>query len=71
MKRLMISISDVFIAQLQALNTSRSIKTRRLTVAEEDSELGKMAKLAQVCKEIYSALASCKGELNDGSKLTL
>ena len=54
-------ISDVFIAQLTALNTSRSMKTRRLTLAEEDSELGKMAKLAQVCKEIYSALASCKG----------
>ena len=70
MKRHIISISDVFIAQLQALNTSRSIKTRRLTVAEEDSELGKMAKLAQVCKEIYSSLASCKGELNGRSKFS-
>ena len=56
--------SDVFVTQLMALNTYRSMKTRRLTLADEDPELGKMAKLAQVCKEIYSALSSCKGTVS-------
>ncbi|XP_060607678.1 uncharacterized protein LOC132759835 [Ruditapes philippinarum] len=53
---------DVFITQLTALKTSRSVKTRRLTVAEEDSELGKMARLAGVCREIFSALTAAKDD---------
>lgn len=48
-------------SQLTALKTSRSVKTRRLTVAEEDTELGKMARLAGVCREIFLAITAAKG----------
>ncbi|KAK3604677.1 hypothetical protein CHS0354_009289 [Potamilus streckersoni] len=58
---------DVFITQLTALNTARSVKTRRLTLAEEDTEMAKIARLAQIFKEIFSAVASCKD--NDGNLL--
>lgn len=58
-----ILLSDVFMSQLTALKTSRSVKTRRLTVAEEDRELGKMARLAGVCREIFSAITAAKGIL--------
>lgn len=61
-KGMAVSKRDVFVTQLMALNTYRSMKTRRLTLADEDPELGKMAKLAQVCKEIYSSLSSCKDD---------
>ncbi|KAL4227882.1 Histone-Lysine N-Methyltransferase ash1l [Mactra antiquata] len=59
---------DVFITQLTALKTSRSVKTRRLTVAEEDTELGKMARLAGVCREIFSAIAAAKDD--DGNYMS-
>ncbi|WAR00391.1 ASH1L-like protein [Mya arenaria] len=48
---------DVITTQLTALKTSRSVKTRRQTVAEEDLEVGKMARLAGVCHEDENVLA--------------
>ncbi|GIY56310.1 histone-lysine N-methyltransferase ASH1L [Caerostris extrusa] len=42
-----------FHAQFTALNTSRSVKTRRLANAEENTELTKTAKLAQELKLLY------------------
>ncbi|KAK3097974.1 hypothetical protein FSP39_014982 [Pinctada imbricata] len=49
---------DVFMSQLFALKTARSVKTRRLTLAEENTELTQAARLAQVfngiCKQIIA-----------------
>ncbi|GFW22367.1 histone-lysine N-methyltransferase ASH1L [Trichonephila clavipes] len=53
---------DAFHAQFTALNTARSVKTRRLANAEENTELAKTAKLAQVFKDIFTAVTSCKGD---------
>ncbi|XP_015917304.2 uncharacterized protein [Parasteatoda tepidariorum] len=53
---------DAFLTQFTALNTSRSIKTRRLATVEENPELTQTAKLAQVFKDIFTAVTSCKGE---------
>ncbi|KAJ8304065.1 hypothetical protein KUTeg_017648 [Tegillarca granosa] len=58
---------DVFITQLTALKTARSVKTRRLALAEENSELAKTAKLAQIFNGIYNAVVTCKDE--DGKEL--
>ncbi|XP_052283595.1 uncharacterized protein LOC127880288 isoform X2 [Dreissena polymorpha] len=60
---------DVIITQLTAMKTSRSVKTRRLTVAQEDTEVNKMARLASVCREIYSAVITAKDE--DGNVLAV
>ncbi|XP_052100280.1 histone-lysine N-methyltransferase ASH1L-like isoform X2 [Mytilus californianus] len=58
---------DVFITQLTALKTSRSVKTRRLALAEENSELTQTARLAQILHQILKNLVSSKGE--DGKEL--
>ena len=57
----MVFISDVFITQLTALKTSRSVKTRRLTLAEENTELTQTARLAQILHQILKNLVSEKG----------
>ncbi|XP_072038995.1 LOW QUALITY PROTEIN: uncharacterized protein [Amphiura filiformis] len=49
---------DVFMAQFTALKTPRSVKTRRLAAAEENTEVGKAARLAQVFKDIYTAVCT-------------
>ena len=43
-----------------ALKTARSVRTRRLAYAADNSELACAAKLAQIFKEIYQAVASYK-----------
>ncbi|XP_063433141.1 uncharacterized protein LOC134715130 isoform X2 [Mytilus trossulus] len=58
---------DVFITQLTALKTSRSVKTRRLALAEENSELNQTARLAQILHQILKNLVASKGE--DGKEL--
>ncbi|KAG8179697.1 hypothetical protein JTE90_025653 [Oedothorax gibbosus] len=58
---------DAFHAQFTALNTARSVKTRRLANAEENTELAKTAKLAQVFKDIFTGVTTCKAE--DGTTL--
>ncbi|CAB1321165.1 unnamed protein product, partial [Coregonus sp. 'balchen'] len=47
--------SDVFLTQFSALQTSRSVRTRRLAAAEENTEVTRTARLAHIFKEIYSA----------------
>lgn len=55
--------SDVFITQLTALKTSRSVKTRRLTLAEESSEMTQTARLAQILHQILKTLVASKGKI--------
>ncbi|KAL5005481.1 hypothetical protein ScPMuIL_018937 [Solemya velum] len=59
---------EVFITQLTALKTSRSVRTRRLALAEGDPELAEIARLAQVLKDIFSAVLAYKDE--DGNVLS-
>ena len=54
-------------AQFNALKTAPSVKTRRLVRAEGNTEVTRTAKLAQVFKDIYSAVGQCKDE--DGNIL--
>lgn len=57
-----LNITDVFITQLTALKTSRSVKTRRLALAEENSELNQTARLAQILHQILKNLVASKGK---------
>ncbi|XP_056020790.1 uncharacterized protein LOC125649572 isoform X3 [Ostrea edulis] len=43
---------DVFMSQLTALKTARSVKTRRLALAEENTEVTQTARLAQVFNSV-------------------
>ncbi|XP_006814029.2 histone-lysine N-methyltransferase ASH1L-like [Saccoglossus kowalevskii] len=53
---------DVFMAQFTALKTSRSVRTRRLAAAEENIEVTKIAKLAQVFKDIFTTICEVKDQ---------
>jgi len=48
--------------QFSALQTSRSVRTRRLAAAEENIEVARAARLAQIFKEICDNIISYKGE---------
>lgn len=48
--------------QFSALQTSRSVRTRRLAAAEENIEVARAARLAQIFKEICDSIISYKGE---------
>ncbi|XP_063802675.1 histone-lysine N-methyltransferase ASH1L [Pseudophryne corroboree] len=48
--------SDVFMTQFAALQTSRSVRTRRLAAAEENIEVARAARLAQIFKEICDGI---------------
>ncbi|XP_044304600.1 histone-lysine N-methyltransferase ASH1L isoform X2 [Varanus komodoensis] len=52
--------SDVFMTQFSALQTSRSVRTRRLAAAEENIEVARAARLAQIFKEISDGIISYK-----------
>jgi hypothetical protein len=54
--------SDVFLAQLNALSTPRSMRTRRLAQAEDNPELTRVARLAYVFKDLYQLVCSAKDE---------
>lgn len=49
--------------QFSALQTARSVRTRRLAAAEENIEVARAARLAQVFKEICDGIISYKGEV--------
>lgn len=53
--------SDVFLTQFSALQTSRSVRTRRLAAAEENTEVTRTARLAHIFKEIWDMITSYKG----------
>ncbi|XP_077599486.1 histone-lysine N-methyltransferase ASH1L isoform X2 [Stigmatopora nigra] len=59
--------SDVFMTQFSALQTSRSVRTRRLAAAEENTEVTRTARLAHIFKEICDMITSYK----DSSSQTL
>lgn len=48
--------------QFSALQTSRSVRTRRLAAAEENLEVARAARLAQIFKEICDSIIAYKGE---------
>ncbi|XP_053302023.1 histone-lysine N-methyltransferase ASH1L isoform X2 [Pleuronectes platessa] len=52
--------SDVFQTQFSALQTSRSVRTRRLAAAEENTEVTRTARLAHIFKEICDMITSYK-----------
>ncbi|XP_041429947.1 histone-lysine N-methyltransferase ASH1L, partial [Xenopus laevis] len=52
--------SDVFMTQFSALQTSRSVRTRRLAAAEENMEVARAARLAQIFKEICDGIICYK-----------
>ncbi|TRY65112.1 hypothetical protein DNTS_009668 [Danionella cerebrum] len=52
--------SDVFLTQFSALQTSRSVRTRRLAAAEENTEVTRTARLAHIFKEICDMIMSYK-----------
>ncbi|KAG7225498.1 hypothetical protein INR49_027493 [Caranx melampygus] len=54
--------SDVFLTQFSALQTSRSVRTRRLAAAEENTEVTRTARLAHIFKEICDMITSYKGQ---------
>ncbi|XP_054619165.1 histone-lysine N-methyltransferase ASH1L isoform X1 [Dunckerocampus dactyliophorus] len=52
--------SDVFLTQFSALQTARSVRTRRLAAAEENTEVTRTARLAHIFKEISDMITSYK-----------
>ncbi|XP_069506134.1 histone-lysine N-methyltransferase ASH1L isoform X2 [Ambystoma mexicanum] len=52
--------SDVFMTQFSALQTSRSVRTRRLAAAEENIEVARAARLAQIFKDICDSIICYK-----------
>ncbi|KAG9464638.1 hypothetical protein GDO78_019630, partial [Eleutherodactylus coqui] len=56
--------SDVFMTQFAALQTSRSVRTRRLAAAEENIEVARAARLAQIFKEICDGIIFSKDSMN-------
>lgn len=56
--------SDVFMTQFAALQTSRSVRTRRLAAAEENIEVARAARLAQIFKEICDGIIYAKDSMN-------
>lgn len=56
-------------AQISALRSPRNMKTRGLTMAVQDPELEKMAKMAVILRDICSALNSLKDPTDDKNSL--
>uniref|UniRef100_A0A3Q2XDE1 Ash1 (absent, small, or homeotic)-like (Drosophila) n=1 Tax=Haplochromis burtoni TaxID=8153 RepID=A0A3Q2XDE1_HAPBU len=54
------NIKSVFLTQFSALQTSRSVRTRRLAAAEENTEVTRTARLAHIFKEICDMITSYK-----------
>lgn len=52
--------SDVFMTQFSALQTARSVRTRRLAAAEENIEVARAARLAQIFKDICDSIICYK-----------
>lgn len=56
--------NSAFLSQLNALRQPRNMRTRRLAQAEENPELNKAARLAEVLKDLLSTITSAKGKLH-------
>ena len=53
---------ETFRAQLRALDSSRSVRTRRLAAAEDDPQMVRTLKLAHILKEIHQAVVASSGK---------
>lgn len=51
----------MFLTQLNALSTPRNIRTRRLAQAQENPEMTKTARLANIFRNLYNAVVHAKG----------
>ncbi|XP_043245786.1 histone-lysine N-methyltransferase ash1-like [Amphibalanus amphitrite] len=56
------SQEETFRAHLRALDSSRSVRTRRLAAAEDDPQMVRTLKLAHILKEIHQAVVASTGE---------
>ncbi|KAI9588335.1 histone-lysine N-methyltransferase ash1 [Glossina fuscipes] len=63
------STPAILAAQITALCTARSIKTRGLTLAVQDPEVEKMAKMAKILRDICTFLESVKNPENQQESL--
>ncbi|XP_028967625.1 histone-lysine N-methyltransferase ASH1L [Galendromus occidentalis] len=52
--------NEGFRTQLTALSTARSVKTRQLAAAQDDTNCVRAAKMAQVFKDILNAIHACR-----------
>jgi hypothetical protein len=58
------SDNDCFMTTLMALNTTRSVRTRRLAKAESNEELTRTAKLAQIFTDVCDSLIRKQNDMN-------
>lgn len=56
---------EVFRAQMNALTTSCSVRTRRLATAQNDPEMEKKAKLATIFKQLFDIICNAKEETGE------
>ena len=55
-------VADCFHTQLMALNTARTVKTRGLSVAQDNEEVSRVAQLAQIFQIIFVSVQTFKGD---------
>ena len=60
---------QMILTGLTALATARSMQTRRLAIAQDDPNVTKVVKLAQLLREIYTQVTSLNGKNNLSSKI--
>jgi histone-lysine N-methyltransferase ASH1L len=53
---------DMILTGLTALTTARSMQTRRLTIVQDDPNVSKVIKLAQVLREIFAQITTVDGK---------
>ena len=53
---------QMILTGLTALTTARSMQTRRLAIAQDDPNVTKVVKLAQIIREIFAQVTSINGE---------
>ncbi len=53
---------DMILTRLTALTTARSMQTRRLAIAQDDPNVTKVIKLAQVLREIFAQITTVDGK---------
>lgn len=55
--------NSAFLNHLNALRQPRNMKTRRLAQAEDDPELTKTAKLANLLRDLWNVVVEVKGKI--------
>lgn len=54
---------QMILTGLTALATARSMQTRRLAIAQDDPNVTKVVKLAQMLREIFAQVTSLNGKI--------